>query len=77
MRFFVKLLSAALLCPVMFLLTGCGGISASPSVSPASFFIPGMVKDNSTTTTNSIAQQRHEAGKPPIVSSNGVMVVQR
>jgi len=25
-----------------FLLTGCGGLSASPSVSPAMFLIPGM-----------------------------------
>jgi hypothetical protein len=31
--------------PVMILsLTGCGGISASPSVSPASFFLPGLLK---------------------------------
>jgi len=31
--------------PVMILsLTGCGGLSASPSVSPASFFLPGLLK---------------------------------
>jgi len=26
------------------LLAGCGGFSASPSVSPASFFLPGLIK---------------------------------
>jgi len=25
-------------------LAGCGGFSASPSVSPASFFLPGLIK---------------------------------
>jgi hypothetical protein len=31
--------------PVMILLlAGCGGINASPSVSPASFFLPGLLK---------------------------------
>jgi hypothetical protein len=31
--------------PVMILLlAGCGGLSASPSVSPASFFLPGLLK---------------------------------
>lgn len=25
--------------------TGCGGISASPSVSPGSFFLPGLMKN--------------------------------
>jgi len=29
---------------LMLLLTGCGGISASPSISPASFFLPGLMK---------------------------------
>ncbi|MCP5518666.1 MAG: hypothetical protein H7A45_15560 [Verrucomicrobiales bacterium] len=25
--------------------TGCGGVSASPSISPASFLLPGLVRD--------------------------------
>jgi hypothetical protein len=32
--------------------TGCGGISASKSVSPASFFLPGLLK-NEAACTNS------------------------
>ena len=30
-------------------LTGCGGVSASHAVSPASFFLPGLVKNQSST----------------------------
>jgi hypothetical protein len=29
---------------LILLVTGCGGISASHSVSPASFFLPGLLK---------------------------------
>jgi hypothetical protein len=29
---------------IILLLAGCGGMSASPSVSPASFFLPGLLK---------------------------------
>jgi hypothetical protein len=30
--------------PVLLFLTGCGGLSASKSISPASFFLPGLLK---------------------------------
>lgn len=30
-------------------LTGCGGVSASHAVSPASFFLPGLVKNQTST----------------------------
>ena len=30
--------------------TGCGGINASQSVSPASFFLPGLMKAGSPST---------------------------
>jgi hypothetical protein len=32
--------------------TGCGGISASQSVSPASFFLPGILKAEPQCSTN-------------------------
>jgi hypothetical protein len=37
----LRLALAAAIIPVM---AGCSGISASPSVSPASFFLPGLLK---------------------------------
>ncbi len=31
---------------------GCGGISASKTVSPLDFLLPGIIKNNPTPTTN-------------------------
>ena len=31
---------------------GCGGFSASKTVSPLDFLLPGIIKNNPTTTTN-------------------------
>jgi hypothetical protein len=39
-----KLIGLALGVGFLFLAAGCGGFSASPSVSPASFFLPGLMK---------------------------------
>lgn len=39
----VGLLATALV--IGLVATGCGGISASPSISPASFLLPGLVQD--------------------------------
>ncbi|MSU34501.1 MAG: hypothetical protein EXS36_05225 [Pedosphaera sp.] len=48
---------------MMILTTGCGGLNASGSVSPASFFLPGLLKKQtprppliSTTNTPALAQ---------------------
>ena len=38
------MLSLAILAVGAVLCTGCGGINASPSVSPASFFLPGLMQ---------------------------------
>jgi hypothetical protein len=43
----------AMLAVVALLGVGCGGINASQSVSPASFFLPGLIK-NCPTCTNSM-----------------------
>lgn len=41
----MRALRAALfLCAVVLLVTGCGGVSASRSVSPASFLLPGLLE---------------------------------
>jgi hypothetical protein len=32
--------------------TGCGGINASKSISPASFFLPGLMKTDPPAATN-------------------------
>jgi len=48
----------ALLAAVALLGAGCGGINASQSVSPASFFLPGLLKASpppSVETTNQFA----------------------
>jgi hypothetical protein len=42
----------AMLAAVALLGAGCGGINASQSVSPASFFLPGLIK-NCPSCTNS------------------------
>jgi hypothetical protein len=33
---------------------GCGGISASKTVSPLDFLLPGIIKTNPTTATNAL-----------------------
>jgi hypothetical protein len=43
----------AMLSAVALLGAGCGGINASQSVSPASFFLPGIIK-NCPPCTNSV-----------------------
>jgi hypothetical protein len=40
-----KVQLAGLLCLIALLATGCGGINASHSISPASFFLPGLMKN--------------------------------
>jgi hypothetical protein len=44
MRFNYKLSRLATVLTMGLLLAGCGGINASKSVSPASFFLPGLMK---------------------------------
>lgn len=44
MRTMRKVLAGLLATGAGFLLTGCGGVSASHSVSPATFFLPGLMK---------------------------------
>ncbi len=39
-----RLISLAALAVAMIALTGCSGINASHSVSPASFFLPGLMQ---------------------------------
>lgn len=59
-----KLIQYVLLALAMMVLTtGCGGVNASGSVSPASFFLPGLLKKQtprppllSTTNTPALAQ---------------------
>ena len=41
-----------LLAALGFLGAGCGGINASQSVSPASFFLPGLLKADPPVATN-------------------------
>jgi hypothetical protein len=48
----LKALWLAIFLPVFALLaTGCGGIQASQGVSPASFFLPGLLKNQTDDTT--------------------------
>lgn len=35
---------------------GCGGITASPSVSPASFFLPGLMKNDAPKPERTLAE---------------------
>ncbi len=39
-----KLTLCLLLAPLGFVLAGCGGVNAGGSASPASFFIPGLIR---------------------------------
>jgi hypothetical protein len=34
------------------LLSGCGGVNAGANVSPASFFLPGLLRNNTPPATN-------------------------
>jgi hypothetical protein len=43
---------AIALLPLPFLVTGCGGVNAGTTVSPASFFLPGLLKNDTTPATN-------------------------
>jgi hypothetical protein len=46
---------------------GCGGINASQSVSPASFFLPGLLKANlpSTNTPATMPEHSREVALTP------------
>ncbi|GEM_PF-593427 len=44
MRFNCKWWRLAIVPAIILLVTGCGGFSGSHSVSPASFFLPGLLK---------------------------------
>jgi hypothetical protein len=44
------LLALAMLMVLALFSTGCGGINASQSVSPASFFLPGLMKADPPST---------------------------
>ena len=48
------------------LLAGCGGIAASPSVSPASFLIPGLIQN---TAPQSVPVQATHSGGEVVVAS--------
>jgi hypothetical protein len=50
------------------LCAGCGGINASQSVSPASFFLPGLLKNSETPQTNA------PAALPDTISKEFVLV---
>lgn len=47
--------------------SGCGGITASPSISPASFFLPGLMKNDAP------KPERTPDEKPPAVAQTGVL----
>jgi hypothetical protein len=40
------------LLPLPFLAAGCGGVNAGTTVSPASFFLPGLLKNDTPPATN-------------------------
>lgn len=46
MKRFRNLWGLALLAPLAAMLSGCGGFTGSHSVSPASFFLPGLMKND-------------------------------
>jgi len=47
--------------------TGCGGVGGSYSVSPASFFLPGLVKNDSAQTLTET--ESAEQGPAPLLAS--------
>ncbi|HSY43147.1 MAG TPA: hypothetical protein VK811_04505 [Candidatus Acidoferrum sp.] len=61
------LLAIALL-PLPFLVTGCGGVNAGTTVSPASFLLPGLLKNDTLPATN--APCALPANTPVFASAN-------
>jgi hypothetical protein len=53
-RIFLWLALLAALPPVV---TGCGGINASESVSPATFLLPGLLKNDAPTNAPALTPQ--------------------
>jgi hypothetical protein len=47
-----KFVSLAIPALLMLLCAGCGGINTSGSVSPASFFLPGIMRNDAPPATN-------------------------
>jgi hypothetical protein len=43
---------AIVLMPLSFLTGGCGGVNAGTTVSPASFFLPGLLRNDTAPATN-------------------------
>lgn len=43
-----------LMLPLAFLASGCGGVNAGTTVSPASFFLPGLLRNDTTTNAPSV-----------------------
>jgi hypothetical protein len=46
---------AILLLPLPFLISGCGGVNAGTTVSPATFFLPGLLRNDTAPATNAPA----------------------
>ncbi len=47
--------STALLLLMVLLCAGCGGITATKSISPLDFFLPGLLQNETPSSTNSIS----------------------
>jgi hypothetical protein len=43
---------AIVLLPLPFLASGCGGVNAGTSVSPVTFLLPGLMKNDTVPSTN-------------------------
>jgi hypothetical protein len=43
---------AILLLPMPFLISGCGGVNGSYTVTPATFFAPGLLRNDTKPATN-------------------------
>jgi hypothetical protein len=48
----------------MLVVTGCGGFTASPSISPATFFLPGLGQNTAAPSPSSIAEQEAAPALP-------------
>jgi hypothetical protein len=59
---------AILLLPLAFMTGGCGGLNAGASVSPASFFLPGLLRNDTPPATN--APAIIPANSPVFASAN-------
>lgn len=57
-----KFLRLALLAALPLAMTGCSGINTSQSVSPASFFLPGLLKNDVPTNA------------PPLIPENSIEI---